>query len=50
MKRLLMICASSLALCAAGSGAVAEAEALGVPALIHDPPNPLGDRARTTFG
>ncbi len=39
-----------VALCAAGSEAVAEAEAVGIPALIHNPPDPFGAHTSATFG
>jgi hypothetical protein len=39
-----------VALCGNGSQAVAVAEGMGVPALLHNPTDPLLDTARPTFG
>ena len=39
-----------VALCGHGSQAVAMAEGIGVPALLHDPADPLSDLGRAAFG
>jgi hypothetical protein len=39
-----------VALCGHGSEAVAVAEGMGVPVLLHDPDDPLSNKARPAFG